>query len=99
MGQELLKIIFLECLDGTWLYMAPEILSLSMFETGDMDISYEDIVNRYCSADIYSFSLIAWLVLCHCNELRPRKCPQQKSIDDFLFEEFLQQGSIRVSEK
>lgn len=79
--------------------MAPEILSLSMFETGDMDISYEDIVNRYCSADIYSFSLIAWLVLCHCDELRPRKCPQQKSIDDFLFEEFLQQGSNRVSKK
>ena len=58
-----------KCPDGTWLYMAPEILSLKMFDIGEGGVSNSDIVDRYACADVYSFSLISWLVLSQCHQL------------------------------
>ena len=50
--------------------MAPEVLSLKMFEIGEAgSLSNSDIVDRYAQADVYSFSLISWLILSQCDEL------------------------------
>ena len=46
-----------------------EILSLEMFQIGEGGVSNSDIVDRYACADVYSFSLISWLVLSQCPEL------------------------------
>ena len=46
----------IESYDGTWLYMAPEVLSLKIFEIKNIArMTDADIINRYGYADIYSF--------------------------------------------
>jgi len=85
--------------DGTWLYMAPEILSLRMFEIGEGELSNSDIVNRYACADVYSFSLIAWLILSQCPALWDERPNERRyledNIDDYMFEEFMRQAFNR----
>lgn len=88
-----------KCPDGTWLYMAPEILSLKMFEVGEIDLTNGDIVNRYCSADIYSFSLIAWLVMSQCKQIYETPPIIESTIDDYLFDEFVSQSTSGVASR
>ena len=74
--------------------MSPEILSLKMFQFDEINITNSDIVSRYCSADIYSFSLIAWIVMSQCKENVPTEIPD--GIDDYLFAEFLAQSNTKT---
>lgn len=79
--------------------MAPEILSLRMFEIGEGELSNSDIVNRYACADVYSFSLIAWLILSQCPALWDERPNERRylenNIDDYMFEEFMRQAFNR----
>ena len=83
--------------------MAPEVLSLQLFEGVDLleglELTTTDIVNRFCSADIYSFSLIAWLVMSHCKEIYTEMPTTSGSIDDFLFHEFLELASQEAKDQ
>ena len=79
--------------------MAPEILSLRMFEIGEGELTNSDIVNRYACADVYSFSLIAWLILSQCPALWDERPNERRylenNIDDYMFEEFMRQAFNR----
>jgi len=81
-----------KCPDGTWLYMAPEILSLKMFDIGEGGVSNSDIVDRYACADVYSFSLISWLVLSQCHQLWNEPKAIASSVDDYVVDELLSQS-------
>ncbi|CAG5089958.1 Oidioi.mRNA.OKI2018_I69.PAR.g12415.t1.cds [Oikopleura dioica] len=91
------RVFYQKCPDGTWLYMAPEVLSLSMFDTGDMVPTNSDMVNRYCSVDIYSFGLIAWIILSQCDGFLVPDHKLDSNVDDFLFHEFSSQSKIDLT--
>ena len=77
--------------------MAPEVLSLSMFDTGDMVPTNSDMVNRYCSVDIYSFGLICWIILSQCDGFLVPGHKLESNVDDFLFHEFSSQSKIDLT--
>merc|ERR1712126_648133 len=64
-----------------------------------MGLSNSDIVNRYACADVYSFSLIAWLILSQCPALWDERPNERRyledNIDDYMFEEFMRQAFNR----
>jgi len=91
------RVFYQKCPDGTWLYMAPEVLSLSMFDTGDMVPTNSDMVNRYCSVDIYSFGLICWIILSQCDGFLVPGHKLESNVDDFLFHEFSSQSKIDLT--
>ena len=70
-----------------------------MFEIGEGELSNSDIVNRYACADVYSFSLIAWLILSQCPALWDERPNERRyledNIDDYMFEEFMRQAFNR----